>query len=214
MNLKARAADVLTLLRRKYPAPRTLLTWKSPWELLVATILSAQSTDKQVNLITPELFRKWPGPRELARADAADVERTIRAIGLFRNKAKNIVAAAIAVVRAYGGEVPQSMDELVTLPGVGRKTANIVLSNAFEIHEGIAVDTHVRRTSYRLGLTTSRDPVRIETDLMPLFPRKSWGEINHLLVFHGRDTCRAAQPLCPACILDDICPKKGLQSAP
>ena len=208
MDRAERAAATLHRLRKRYPAPATTLTWKSPWELLVATILAAQCTDQQVNKVTPELFRRWPDIPSLAAADPAEVEELIRPTGFFRNKAKNLVNCARRIVNDFGGEVPGTMAELTSLPGVARKTANIVLSNGFNRHEGIAVDTHVRRLAYRMGLSDSGRPQRIEKDLLPLFPVEAWGEINHLLVWFGRDVCRARNPDCAGCELNDICPKR------
>ncbi|MCM0756221.1 endonuclease III [Desulfovibrio aminophilus] len=205
-----RAAAVLERLRRRYPHPEPALDHHGPWELLAATVLAAQCTDERVNTVTPELFRRWPGPAELARAAQEEIEAVIRPTGFFRNKAKNLKAAATLLMERFGGEVPRSMAELTTLPGVARKTANIVLSNSFGVHEGIAVDTHVTRLAYRLGFTESDNPVVIEKDLMPLFPRGDWGDVNHFLVYYGREVCRARKPLCAECGLADLCPKKGV----
>jgi len=205
-----RAGQVLASLKARYPDPRTTLSWSSPWELLAATILSAQSTDDQVNRVTPELFHRWPTAAKLASAGEAEVAQVIRPIGLFRTKARSLVQAARAVSEAFQGQVPQSLQELISLPGVGRKTANIILSNAFGRHEGIAVDTHVKRLAFRLGLTQSDRPDRVERDLMQLIPREDWGRLNHLMVWFGRDTCRARSPLCLSCPLSDICPRAGL----
>lgn len=209
-NINARATQITTLLRSRYPLPVTMLDWGNPWELLVATVLAAQCTDARVNLVTPEFFRRWPGPVELSTAPVAEVENVVHSTGFFRQKAKNLVASARRIVEEYGGQVPDTMAELLTLPGVARKTANIVLSNALGRHEGIAVDTHVRRLSFRLGLTSSTNPTIIERDMMQLFPRDQWGDINHLLVLHGRDTCPSRKPRCPDCILTALCPKHGL----
>jgi endonuclease III len=210
MERQKRAALILGRLRRRYPSPVTALAWSSPWELLVATMLAAQCTDERVNKTTPALFGRWPGIEEMAGASREEVETVIRPTGFFRSKAKNLTAAARMIVERFGGELPRSMDGLTQLPGVGRKTANIVLSNAFGVHEGIAVDTHVRRLAFRLGLTESTDPGRIELDLQPLFPRGAWGEINHLLVLFGREVCIARTPLCSGCPLSDICPRAGV----
>lgn len=210
MDSKTKAALIFDRLHARFPLPETMLTWKNPWELLVATVLAAQCTDARVNLVTPELFRRWPGPQELSRAGIPEVEQVIHSTGFFRQKAKNLVAAAKIITNNYHGQVPDSMTKLLTLPGVARKTANIVLSNALGKHEGIAVDTHVRRLSFRLGLTASTNPTTIEQDLMRLFPRTQWGDINLLLVLFGRDTCQARIPHCSACILADICPRHGL----
>lgn len=204
------AASLLQRLGARYPAPQTQLTWHTPWELLVATMLSAQTTDARVNHVTPTLFARWPTPAHLAAADLADIEAVIRSTGFFRTKARHLQATARIVAERHGGEVPRTMAELLALPGVARKTANIVLSNAFGIHEGIAVDTHVKRVSFRLGLTASRNPDRIERDLMALFPRQRWGDLNHYLVLFGREVCTARAPRCTACPLADLCPRHGV----
>jgi len=211
MDTAARASQILARLRVVFPNPVPALTFTSAYELLVATVLAAQCTDQRVNLVTPEFFRRWPDPTALARAAVPEVEEVVHSTGFFRQKAKNLVAAAQRMVEHHGGAVPDSMEELTALPGVARKTANIVLSNALGKHEGIAVDTHVRRLSFRLGLTTSDNPIVIEKDLMPLFPRQAWGEINHLLVMFGRETCQARKPRCGDCVLGDICPRLGLR---
>ncbi len=206
----ARAQIVLDRLRQRYPQVRSQLEWRSPWELLVATVLAAQCTDTRVNAVTPVLFAKWPTVQDLAQADLSQVEEVIRSTGLYRSKARNLIQTARTLVEAHGSRVPANMQDLLTLPGVARKTANIVLSHGFGIHEGIAVDTHVKRLSFRLGLTRSQDPKKIESDLMPLFPSSAWGEINHLLVWYGREVCRARSPRCRECILSDICPREGV----
>jgi endonuclease-3 len=210
MNTKDRAREIHARLKRRYPAPAPALDWTDAWELLVATVLAAQCTDERVNKVTPVLFARWPDIPSLAEADVAEIEAVVRSTGFFRNKAKNLKAAARRIVDVYGGQVPRTMADLITLGGVARKTANIVLSNAFGVHEGIAVDTHVKRLAHRMGLTEHTDPVRIEKDLMPLFPRQAWGEINHYLVYFGREVCPARSPRCAACELDDICPKNGV----
>jgi len=210
MDTAGRAREILVRLRTVFPDPRPALTFASAYELLVATVLAAQCTDARVNKVTPEFFRRWPDPAALSRATAAAVEEVIHSTGFFRQKAKNLVAAAKLLVERHDGAVPASMEALTALPGVARKTANIVLSNALGVNEGIAVDTHVRRLSFRLGLTASDVPTVIERDLMPLFPRQAWGEINHLLVMHGRETCPARKPRCERCVLGDICPKLGV----
>ena len=211
MRKKERAQEILARLSRRYPAPKPALHWSDPWQLLVATALSAQCTDERVNMVTPEFFKRWPTIRDAAEADVTEIEEVVRSTGFFRNKAKNIKAAATRIMDEYGGEVPQTMAELITLGGVARKTASIVLANAFGVNEGIAVDTHVKRLSFRLGLTTNTDPVRVEKDLMPLFSRDNWGKINHYLVFYGREVCPARKPKCDDCELNDICPKKGVK---
>lgn len=205
-----RAGIILSRLRKEYPGARSALDWRTPWELLAATVLAAQCTDARVNQVTPELFRRWPGPAELARAEQAEVEAVIHSTGFFRNKAKNLIQSAGMVQDVFGGVLPASMEQLTRLPGVARKTANIVLSNALGVNEGIAVDTHVGRLALRLGLTASDNPVAVERDLMPLFPREAWGEINHLLVLFGRAVCVARKPRCAACVLADVCPRQGL----
>lgn len=208
----SRAKLIFERLHHRYPEPATLLFWRNPWELLVATVLAAQCTDKRVNMITPQFFRRWPCPEELSRAAVSEVEAVVHSTGFFRQKAKNLVASARIVTEKYAGQVPDSMQALLALPGVARKTANIVLSGALGRHEGIAVDTHVRRLSFRLGLTTSTNPAVIEKDLTPLFPRKHWGDINHLLVLYGREICKARNPLCPSCVLAKSCPRHGMAS--
>jgi endonuclease-3 len=210
MPLKQRAALVLERLRERYPAPESALDWSSAWELLVATVLAAQCTDARVNLVTPELFKRWACPAALAAANLDELEDVIHSTGFFRQKAKHLVATAQILMREHSGEVPRSMDALVKLPGVARKTANIVLSNAYGIHEGVAVDTHVKRIAFRLGFTESKDPRVIEKDLMPLFPRQDWGLLNHCLVLFGREVCAARKPACASCPLKDCCPRRGV----
>ena len=209
-SAKQHTATILERLAARYPAPRSQLEADSPWEILVSTVLAAQCTDARVNMVTPELFRRWPGPAELALADQTDLEGVIRSTGLFRSKAKHLIAAARLVVSDYQGRVPETMADLTRLPGVARKTANIVLWGGFGRNEGVAVDTHVKRISFRLGLTRSDRPEIIERDLMSLFPRESWGDLNHRLVWFGREVCLARKPDCPACELADLCPRCGL----
>lgn len=211
-SLKANAAEILARLTRFYPTPLPQLEFKNPWQLMLATILAAQCTDERVNKVTPELFSRWPGPKELAEADVAEVEQVVRSTGLFRNKAKNMVANAKRLMEHFGGQVPDNMADLVSLPGVARKTANIVLWSGFGKNQGVAVDTHVGRISYRLGLTDETRPEAIEKDLMELFPQDSWGDLNNRLVWFGRDVCPARTPHCPECILNDICERKGLDT--
>ena len=208
---RTHAQEVFTLLARRYPAPAPALDFTNAWELLVATALAAQCTDARVNKVTPVLFARWPAIADLAAADVLEIETVVRSTGFFHNKAKNIKAAATRIMTVYGGEVPRTMAELITLPGVARKTANIVLGSAFGINEGIAVDTHVRRITFRLGLTKSDNPVVIEKDLMPLFEREQWSDINHFLVFFGREVCEARKPKCADCPLTEICPRKGIK---
>ena len=201
-----RATEVYARLAREYPDAHCALDFKNPYQLLVATILSAQCTDKRVNMVTPALFRKYPNAKALAAAKPEELEAIIRSTGFFRSKAKNLVGMATAVSERHGGKVPAMMDALVEMPGVGRKTANVILGNAFGMNEGVVVDTHVSRVSQRLGLTRNTDPVKIERDLMPLFPREQWAMLSHLLVWHGREVCEARTPHCEACVLADICP--------
>ena len=210
MDAAARATLIHARLRTVFPHPEPALVHHNAYELLVATVLAAQCTDARVNTVTPGFFRRWPDPTSLSQAVVAEVEDVVHATGFFRQKAKNLVAAAKLLVARHGGVIPASMAELTALPGVARKTANIVLSNALGINDGIAVDTHVRRLAFRMGLTTSENPVIIEKDLMPLFPRAAYGEINHLLVLFGREVCKARKPRCDSCVLDDICPKLGV----
>jgi endonuclease-3 len=204
--LRAQADVVLARLLAEHPDAHCELDFANPLQLLVATILSAQCTDKRVNMVTPALFAAYPTAADLAAARVEDVEELVKSTGFFRNKAKNIVAMAQAVVAGHGGEIPREMDALVRLPGVGRKTANVILGNAFGINEGVTVDTHVGRLAIRLGLTTETDPVKVEQALMPLFPRDQWAMLSHLLIFHGRRICDARKPRCDACVLNDVCP--------
>jgi endonuclease-3 len=205
-ELKAHAAEILARLKREYPDAHCELDFENPLQLLVATILSAQCTDKRVNMVTPQLFRTYPDARSLAEADPERLEELIKSTGFFRNKTKSLLGMSAAVVANHGGDVPDTMDELVDLPGVGRKTANVVLGNAFGINVGVVVDTHVGRLSVRLGLTNETDPVKVEQALMPLFPRDDWTLVSHLLIFHGRRICIARAPKCASCMLSDICP--------
>lgn len=193
-----------------YPDAHCELNHRNAWELLVATILSAQCTDRRVNMVTPTLFATWPTPAALASAPQEALEDVIRSTGFFRSKARNLIAVAGAITDRFGGEVPRTMDDLVTLPGVGRKTANVVLGNAFGIDEGVVVDTHVTRLSHRLGLTRETDPVAIERDLMALFPREQWTMLSHLLIWHGRRVCEARKPRCGECSLATICPSANI----
>jgi len=207
---KVRSPAILDRLKRAYPDARCALDHRNAFELLVATILSAQTTDVRVNLVTPKLFSRYPNAAALARARQADVEAIIKSTGFFRNKARSIIGMAQAVVADHGGKVPGTMDELLTLPGVGRKTANVVLGNAFGLNEGVVVDTHVARLSKLLGLTRQTDPVKIEQALMKLFPRDDWALLSHLLIFHGRRVCIARRPKCGECVLADLCPSARL----
>jgi endonuclease-3 len=198
--------ELITVLRSTYPQSRTALVFRNPFQILIATILSAQCTDKKVNEITPGLFVKYPTARDFADADQAVLEEEIRPTGFFRNKAKNIIAASRKIADDFKGEVPDNMQDLISLPGVARKTANIVLSSGFKKAEGIAVDTHVKRLSGRLGLSSHKDPDKIEQDLLKVIPKKAWLDFNYLLVNHGRAMCPARRPLCPQCPLRHLCP--------
>jgi endonuclease-3 len=203
---KERIGEIIRRLRKAYPHSRTALHFETPLEILVATILAAQCTDEKVNQITPFLFKKYPTAQALAQAKQEELEAIIRPTGFYRNKAKAIIGAAQKIVADFGGQVPDKMEELVTLPGVARKTANIVLSSAYRKAEGIAVDTHVRRLTFRLGLSRQKDPEKIELDLMKLVPRDDWLDFNYMLVDHGRKICQAKKPLCAECFLQDLCP--------
>ena len=206
----APAPEVVARLKAEFPDARTELDWKNPLELLVATMLSAQTTDVQVNRVTQSLFAKYRTAEDYAHADPTELEEDIRPTGFYRNKARSLRNMADVLVDEHGGEVPRTMQELVALPGVGRKTANVVLGNAFGVDEGIVVDTHVRRVSGRLGLTENKDPVKIEQDLMKVVPEEDWTVFSHLLILHGRRTCKARKPDCPNCVLNDICPSAEL----
>jgi endonuclease III len=203
---RTRAAQILARLKRTYPDAHCALNHHDAYQLIVATILSAQCTDARVNMVTPELFSRYPSPTALATARQSDVEQIIMSTGFFRNKAKNLIAMAQALVADHESMVPRTMADLQALPGVGRKTANVVLGNAFGINEGVTVDTHVARLSQLLGLTRETDPVKIERDLMVLFPQKSWALLSHLLIFHGRQICIARRPKCGECVLNEMCP--------
>jgi endonuclease-3 len=203
---KAPVEETIARLKSAYPEARTALDWSNPLELLVATILSAQTTDVRVNAVTPNLFAKYPTAADYAGADPTELEEDIRPTGFFRNKAKSLRGMARALADDHGGEVPRTMDELVALPGVGRKTANVVLGNAFGIDEGVVVDTHVRRLSNRLGFTTQNDPEKIERDLMQTVPNRDWTVFSHLLILHGRSVCKARKPACVDCVVNDLCP--------
>lgn len=205
---KAKVGKILGILAKTYPDARIELHFTSPLELLVATILSAQCTDARVNLVTPQLFRTYRSAGAYADADPAVFEEAIRSTGFFRSKAKNIIACCQKLVRDFGGKVPRTMEELTSLPGVGRKTANIILYNAYGI-PGFAVDTHVARVTNRLGLMDTEDPGRIEEAMCRVLPREDWGQATHLFIFHGRRTCAAKQPRCPQCALRSLCPWPG-----
>jgi endonuclease-3 len=204
-ELVKQANDVRKRLSKAIPAPRVELDHANAWQLLIATILSAQSTDKKINEVTPHLFARWPTPEALASADAADVERVIKPTGFFRNKAKAILGASRALVERFGGEVPRKLEDLVTLPGVARKTANVVIGTAYRAPTGIVVDTHVSRVAQRLELTIAKDPVDIERELCGLFPKRTWVDMGHRMVLHGRYVCQAKRPICERCPLNEIC---------
>ncbi len=211
MDKKEKVAEIIKRLKKEYAGmPMTALRFATPWELLVATILSAQTTDVLVNKVTESLFQKYRAVEDYAKTPAENLAQDIRSVNFFNNKAKSIHNAAGMIIGKFGGAVPKTMEELVTLPGVARKTANIVLSSAFGINEGIAVDTHVNRLSNRLGLTKQDDPVKIEQDLMKITPQKEWGNLSHLLIFHGRAICQARKPKHDRCVLYDICPSRNI----
>ena len=204
--LQQQATTVLERLLAEYPGAHCALDHRNAFELLSATILSAQCTDKRVNMVTPALFARFPGARAMAEARQEDVETLVKTAGFFRSKAKSLIGMSTALVQQHGGEVPDDMVALVVLPGVGRKTANVVLGNAFGRNEGIVVDTHVTRLANRLGLTSEGDAVKIERALIPLFPREHWTILSHLLIEHGRQVCDARKPRCSSCLLADVCP--------
>jgi len=208
---KQRTQKIIAALQKTYPDAHCELIHKNPLELLVATILSAQCTDKRVNLVTAELFKKYRAAADFAGAVIAELEDDIRSTGFYRNKARNIQSACAAIVERHGGQVPQTMEELIQLGGVGRKTANVVLGNAFGINAGVVVDTHVGRLSHRLGLTTHRIPEKVEKDLMALVPRKEWALFSHLLIWHGRRRCYARKPDCAHCEIQRLCPRIGVK---
>jgi endonuclease-3 len=203
---KQRALEILVRLKRLYPDATCSLNYSTPVQLLVATILSAQCTDERVNLVTPALFSKFPDAASLANADLTELETSVRSTGFYRNKAKNIQAACRMIINEFGGHVPKQMEQMVRLPGVARKTANVVLAHAYGINAGVTVDTHVKRLSERLGLTEHTDPIRIERDLMSLLPQADWENWSIRLVYHGRAICKARSPACDACELADLCP--------
>lgn len=209
---KRHAARIAKLLAKTYPDAKCALNFQTPLELLIATILSAQCTDVRVNLVTEDLFRKYRSADDYAQAKPKALEKEIKSTGFFRAKTKSIQAACRRLAKDYGGEVPQSLDELVKLPGVGRKTANVVLGTAFGIASGVVVDTHVRRITQRLGLTAENDPEKIERDLMAVLPKREWVDFSHRLIHHGRQICVARRPKCSVCTLAKICPRIGVES--
>jgi endonuclease-3 len=208
---KKRTGQIIARLKRAYPDARCSLNYTNPLELLIATILSAQCTDERVNLVTAELFRKYRGCEDYVRAPVTELEQDIRSTGFYRNKAKAIQGACRMIIERYDGRVPQTMDELLELPGVARKTANVVLGNAYGIAAGVVVDTHVSRVTQRLRLTTHEQPEKIEQDLVALVPRKDWIIFPHLLIAHGRATCKARTPLCAECVIEEHCPSSLLK---
>ncbi len=205
----ARSAKIFAALRETFPEATCALSHRTPMQLLVATILSAQCTDVRVNVVTKDLFKRYRTVKAFAEVSQAELEKAIHSTGFFRNKARNIRGAAAKILSDFGGKVPETMDELLTLPGVARKTANCVLGNAFGKNEGVVVDTHVKRLAGRLGLSKQKTPEKIERDLMPLFPQDDWALLSHLLIFHGRSFCPARKPNCPDCPLNDLCPSAG-----
>ena len=205
-SAEKRIKEIIFILSEAYPSSRTALKHENPLQILVATILAAQCTDEKVNQITPSLFQKYPTPADFASADQAELEEEIRPTGFFRNKTKSIINASKKIVEDFESVVPDNMEDLISLPGVARKTANIVLSSAFRKAEGIAVDTHVRRLSQRLGLSKEKDPDKIEKDLMIIVPKEDWLDFNYMFVNHGRKICQARKPFCPQCAVRHLCP--------
>lgn len=205
-SAKERAPEIYHRLAEAYPDAACALDHRNPYELLVATILSAQCTDKRVNMVTPALFRKYPNAASLAVAKPEELQEMIKSTGFFRNKTKSLLGMANTVTEKHSGEIPATMEQLVNLPGVGRKTANVVLGNAFDQNVGVVVDTHVSRLSNRLALSRETDPVKIESDLMDLFPQAQWTLLAHLLISHGREICEARRPRCEQCVVNDLCP--------
>ncbi|MBD1844932.1 endonuclease III [Cyanobacteria bacterium FACHB-63] len=207
---KQRALEILVRLKKLYPEAPCTLDYETPVQLMVATILAAQCTDERVNTVTPALFRRFPDAAALAGADLSELEELVRSTGFYRNKAKNIQAACRLIMEKFGGEVPRSMEDLTSLPGVARKTANVVSAHAFGVNLGVTVDTHVKRLSYRLGLTKNTEPVKVERDLMKLLPQPDWENWSIRLVYHGRAVCNARSPQCDRCVLADLCPSAHL----
>jgi endonuclease-3 len=210
MTTKEKLQEILKRLKKEYPHAQTALNFSDPFQLLAATILSAQATDVLVNRITENLFKKYKTVKDYANAPLEALQKDVSSINFYKTKAKNIQASANMIIEQFGSKVPKTMEELVSLPGVARKTANIVLTSAYGLNEGIAVDTHVKRLAYRLGLTKNEDPVKIEQDLMALTPKDEWGNISHLLIFHGRNICQAKKPKHQECVLYNICPSRNI----
>jgi endonuclease III len=211
-ELKARTRVVIRRLKRVYPGAKCSLNHSNPFELLVATILSAQCTDERVNMVTADLFRKYRKPEDYLKVPPRELEKDIQSTGFFRNKTKSLQGTAKMLTEQYHGEVPQTMDELLELPGVARKTANVVLGNAFDIHAGVVVDTHVTRLSHRLGFTQQKTAEKIEQDLIPIVPKKDWVIFPHLMIYHGRKICKARTPLCAECVVEKQCPSSYLKT--
>jgi len=211
-ELKKRTRDIIRRLKRAYPDAKTALNHSNPFELLIATILSAQSTDVRVNIVTADLFRKYKKPEDYLKVSAHELEKDIHSTGFFRNKTKSIQGTAKLLTEQYGGEVPHTMDELLELPGVARKTANVVLGNAFGIKAGVVVDTHVTRLSHRLALSKEKTAEKIEQDLIAIVPKKDWVLFPHLMIFHGRKICKARNPLCAECTIEKLCPSSFLKT--
>ena len=205
-DIKVRTLEIIKRLKKAYPDAHCALVHSSPFELLIATILSAQCTDLRVNIVTADLFQKYRGPKDFINVAQTELEKDIHSTGFYRNKAKNIQAACTRIIEVYGGEIPTTMDDLLTLGGVARKTANVVLGNAFEIASGVVVDTHVSRLSQRLGITKNKTPEKIEQDLSEIVPKKDWIMFPHWMIYHGREVCDARKPKCEICVLSDICP--------
>ena len=210
MDRKRLVKEIIKRLLKEYPNPRVALNFSNPLELLVATILSAQTTDAHVNSVTEGLFKKYKTVKDYAEVPIEKLERDISSVNFYRNKAKNIKASAKMIIERFGSRVPDRMEDLLSLPGVARKTANIILSNAYGINEGIAVDTHVKRLAQRLGLSENEDPIKIERDLMEITPKEEWGNLSHLLILHGRKVCQAKKPDHKNCVLSDICPSRDI----
>ena len=210
--LKTRTREVIRRLKRAYPGAKCSLNHTNPFELLIATILSAQCTDERVNIVTADLFRKYRKPEDYLNVSPRELEKDIQSTGFFRNKTKSIQGTSKMLSEQYGGEVPQTMDELLELPGVARKTANVVLGNAFDIHAGVVVDTHVTRLSHRLAFTQQKTAEKIEQDLIPIVPKKDWVIFPHLMIYHGRKICKARNPLCNECVIEKQCPSSFLKT--
>jgi len=210
VNTQEKAKEIIKRLKMEYPELKTALNFKNPFELLVATVLSAQTTDIHVNKVTENLFNKYKTIRDYANVSLETLQKDVNSINFYKTKAKNIHESAKMIIEHFNSKVPKTMEELITLPGVARKTANIILSSAYGINEGIAVDTHVKRLSNRLGMTKNEDPVKIEKDLMEITPKSEWGNLSHLLIFHGRKICQAKKPNHKECLLYDICPSRNI----